>query len=485
MLDNVDSGSVDVVERFRAFVQNTFGIEHDESKLDILWEVLRERQRITGIASDPEYLEYLRHSSTEQEAVVRRITISETYFFRIPEQFAALENMVLPEIMKSPLKRTIRILSCGCASGEEPYTIAMLVADRENVFAGWSIEITGIDLNSAVLETARSGRYSQWSLRATPERSREKFFEQEGRHFRLNREIRQMVAFRQHNLYQAPLPAEFDVIFFRNVLIYLSPDAARRAIKHITTMIAPRGYLFLGSAETLRGISDSFEILHTNGAFYYQHSDRSEGALSHRAQYSAVPASRDVVIDADLNSSWFDDIHHSANRIRELLQQKHETAHLPNQPVPARAPAENSTRESHNQAGEELTLSVVLHLNQGDVNSAEQECQLLLEHGGMDASAHYLMALCREQRGDIDGAIQQDEIAAYLDPTFAMPQLHMGILACRHGNRATGRRSLEKCLELLRTEDVSRILLLGGGFYRQSLLTMCERELERCRKVRV
>ncbi len=288
-----------------------------------------------------------------------------------------------------------------------------------------------------------------------------------------------MVTFRQHNVYHAPLPSEFDVVFFRNVLIYFSLDAARRVIDNITTMLSPRGYLFLGSAETLRGISDAFHVLHTNGAFYYQRGaagERRPGAAPALVQFASPTLSYPA--ESDLDSSWFDDIQRSTSRIQQLRQQD------PGPVASATPLTDQSARQSHNQGREELTLSAVLHLNQGDVSSAEQECRRLLEYGSMDASAHYLMALCREQRGDIDGAIQQDEIAAYLDPTFAMPQLHMGMLGCRHGSPEAGRRRLEKSLELLRSEDVSRILLLGGGFHRQSLMTMCERELARCRRKR-
>jgi chemotaxis protein methyltransferase CheR len=177
------------------------------------------------------------------------------------------------------------------------------------------------------------------------------------------------------------------------------------------------------------------------------------------------------------NLAWFDDIHRSANRIQELAQRptsfKEATKTLP--------PLAPARLELGGEAdAEELTLAVVTQLNRGDTSGAQKACERLIESSNMDAGAHYLMALCREHRGDIGGAIEHDEIASYLDPTFSMPQLHKGMLACRQGDREMGRRSLEKSLELLRTEDSARILLLGGGFHRQSLIQLCRRELERC-----
>jgi chemotaxis protein methyltransferase CheR len=355
----------------------------------------------------------------------------------------------------------------------------MLVADRRMNFAGANVEITGIDLNPAALEAAQRGVYTPWSLRSTNDYFRREYFERRGNSFQLHDKIRGAVTFREHNLFQAPLQGEFDIIFFRNVLIYFSPATAARAIGHIEQMIAKGGYLFLGPAETLRGLSTAFEIAHTDGAFYYRHcggEPRPPQAetFGPAGIFASVAEGDEPFFESE--PQWFHNIHRSASRIQELAQR----------PTPISAPAtgvplRGAMPQANGEADpEELTLAVVAQLNGGDARAAERSCEQLLEYSNMDAGAHYLMALCREQRGDIDGAIEHDEIAAYLDPTFSMPQLHKGMLACRNGDFDGGRRSLEKSLELLRTEDSARILMLGGGFRRQSLLQLCARELEKC-----
>lgn len=466
------------VDQFRQFIYATFGIQHDDSKLDILRDVLQDRKLATEIASDGEYLDFLRHSLAEQEAVARRITVSETYFFRVPEQFEALLGTALPERIRSE-RGTVRVLCCGCSSGEEPYTIAMLAADRRMNLAGAEIEITGIDLNPTALEVAKRGVYTQWSLRSTNDYFRREYFERSGNSFRLRDRIRRAVTFRQHNLFQAPLQGQFDIIFFRNVLIYFSPETARRAIEHIEMMIAEGGYLFLGPAETLRGLSTEFEIAHTEGAFYYRRCGseprpQTTETFVPAGLFASVAEVEEPSFDSD--PQWFQNIHRSASRIQELAQRPS----FAGAPAAALPIVRTSAQANGERDPEDLTLAVVAQLNGGDASAAERSCEQLLEHSNMDAGAHYLMALCREQRGDIDGAIEHDEIAAYLDPTFSMPQLHKGMLACRNGDLDTGRRSLEKSIELLRTEDSARILLLGGGFHRQSLLQLCTRELEKC-----
>lgn len=472
------------VQRFREFVHATFGIQHDDSKMDILSDVLRDRQQQTGIRSEAEYVDFLEHSLSEQARVAGRITIPETYFFRVPEQFTALFNTVLPQWERIANRRSVRILSCGCASGEEAYTIAMLFEENADRFRDWKIEIVGVDLNPAVLEAALRATYSPWSLRSTNEYFQAKYFEQKGRTYQLRADIRKRVIFRQHNVFASVFPGEFDVVFFRNVLIYFSPETARRAIGNLEAAMSQRSYLFLGPAETLRGLSESFEVLHTDGAFYYQRcADTAHdcSATTLAAQAKSALLGMTPAESTPLESEWYDDIQRSADRIQHLLQSRRITpiaqtvADAGRTPTPGRKAIEFTPVDP-----EDLTLSVVLHLNQGDLLAAERQCETLLERSSMDAVAHYLMAQCREQRGDVAGAIARDEIAIYLDPTFAMPQLHKGMLSCRSGRLDIGRASLRQSLDLLRTEDSTRILLLGGGFHRQSLIAMCERELARC-----
>jgi chemotaxis protein methyltransferase CheR len=129
---------------------------------------------------------------------------------------------------------------------------------------------------------------------------------------------------------------------------------------------------------------------------------------------------------------------------------------------------------------EVLLLRATLLTHHGQLAEAERACQELHEVDELNAGAHYLLALCREGLGDTEGARHQDQIAAYLDPGFAMPRLHMGLLARRAGDRERAGRELAEALELLRREDGSRLLLFGGGFTREALAALCRAELLAC-----
>jgi chemotaxis protein methyltransferase CheR len=127
-----------------------------------------------------------------------------------------------------------------------------------------------------------------------------------------------------------------------------------------------------------------------------------------------------------------------------------------------------------------LLLRAVLLASRGEVEAAERVCARILERDELDAEAHYVTALCRERAGDRAGAARHDAYALYLDPAFAMPRLHLGLMARRAGDAPTARRELSRALVMLGAEDASRVLLLGGGFGRGALVELCRAELRAC-----
>ena len=269
------------VERFRSAVARRLGLQFDDGKLGFLAEVLRRRLE-RGVAAD--YLAGLEDnpSSEEISALARELTVGETYFFRNNEQFRALAEVVLPERMRADRQpRVLRLLSAGCASGEEAYSLAIVA--RESVHdPSWETQVRAVDLNPAALQKAGQARYSAWALRETPADVRQRWFRTEGRDATLVDAARAAVRFEQKNLIaeDADLwPADaYDVIFCRNVIMYFAPEPMRATITRMADSLAPGGFLFLGHAETLRGLSDDFHLRHTHETFYYQRKASGERA---------------------------------------------------------------------------------------------------------------------------------------------------------------------------------------------------------------
>jgi chemotaxis protein methyltransferase CheR len=134
----------------------------------------------------------------------------------------------------------------------------------------------------------------------------------------------------------------------------------------------------------------------------------------------------------------------------------------------------------HGGDADVLLLQAALLIHGGRLEAAETACRELLVHDDLNAGAHYVLALCREGAGDSRGAVEHDQVAIYLDPAFAMPHLHLGLLARRTGDREAARRELTQALMLLQREEASRLLLFGGGFSREALVALCRSELAAC-----
>jgi chemotaxis protein methyltransferase CheR len=267
--------SANEMERFRAVIGQQIGLRFDDAKLGFLSQVLQRRLREKGWGSDV-YLRELEYQPSDSElaALARELTVGETYFFRNNEQFRALAQVVLPDRMRArQVAKTLRLLSAGCSSGEEAYSMA-IVARETIVDPSWSISIRAVDLNPGVLERATRARYSTWALRETSIEMRTKWFREEGRDVLLDDSVRAMVRIEQANLANDGSDiwrsAAYDAIFCRNVLMYFEPQQMRAVIARIARSLAPHGYLFLGHAETLRGVSDRFHLCNTHETFYYK-----------------------------------------------------------------------------------------------------------------------------------------------------------------------------------------------------------------------
>ena len=290
------------LNRFRCAIVARTGLYFDEGRLTFLEEVLRRRVGHAA-TSTANYLLNLEQGPPRDEmaALAQDLTVNETYFFRHYDQFRAFAEAALPERMRMrDSTRTLSLLSAGCASGEEAYSLAIMT--RELVDPSWDVSIQAIDLNPAVLRKAARGRYSEWSLREAPPEVRRSWFRSDRRELVLADAVRSAVQFSIGNLASDDPalwpPATYDVIFCRNVLMYFSPEQMRAAIGRLAASLAPGGYLFLGHAETLRGISDDFHLCHTHRTFYYR---RRNTASPAQRQRTCEPAPQVVRARADVS----------------------------------------------------------------------------------------------------------------------------------------------------------------------------------------
>lgn len=479
------TAALEEVERFRALLERRVGLVFDDAKLALLREVLDRRCQVRGLAAES-YLASLVHDSRrELAALAEELTVGETYFFRNRDQFTALEQVAVPERLRARADmRQLRVLSAGCATGEEPFSLAIALRaalpDR-----GWTLMIRAVDLNPAALRRAARGRFGKWALREMPAAVERAWFTQDGTEYVLDESIRAAVRFEERNLVDDDaelwLVAEYDVIFCRNVLMYFAPETARAVVARIERSLADGGYLFLGHAETLRGLSSAFQLCHTHGTFYYQRRGVA-GPAPERTPPDAP------VVDAGAGS-WADVIQRAADRIRALSVAPSAPVTMDGVNADVGRAHELLREERYAEALEVLAgvpanasrdielLRAVLLVHSGRLVDAEQACHGILARDQLDAGAHYVLALCREGAGDLHGAADHDQTAVYLDGTFAMPHLHLGLIARRIGDLDAARSELRQAWLLLEREDAARVLLFGGGFQRDALIALCKAEL--------
>ncbi|MCB9988679.1 MAG: protein-glutamate O-methyltransferase CheR [Rhodospirillales bacterium] len=194
--------------------------------------------------------------------VVEAMTTNETSFFRDQRPFDTFKSVVLPYLLKTRAqRRTIRIWSAACSSGQEAYSLAMLLKEQESLIAGWRIEIVGTDISNEILDKARKGEFSQFEVqRGLPIQMLLKYFTQNGERWQINDNIKNMVRFNYFNLLDdTGSLGTFDVVFCRNVLIYFDEPIKKNVLGKISGQIQKDGFLFLGGAETVLGLDSAFK----------------------------------------------------------------------------------------------------------------------------------------------------------------------------------------------------------------------------------
>ncbi|MBJ6726041.1 CheR family methyltransferase [Geomesophilobacter sediminis] len=267
-------------EQLRDYIYNVCGIYFHSSKKYFLESRLARRMEATGTKTHAEYYQFVRSGvggSNELKKLLDEITTNETCFFRNPPQLAALENKFLPEIVGVKGKigfRKLRIWSAGSSSGEEAYTMAMILLEkRQALLKDWIIEIVGTDINETVLAQAKEGVYNSYSVRNTPEFYLKKYFKEEGAgKFVLAPEVKKLVTFNHLNLYddnKMLFMKSFDFIFCANVLIYFDTASKSKVVQHFYNNLQPYGYFFVGQSESLHGVNDKFKTVHFPGGFTY------------------------------------------------------------------------------------------------------------------------------------------------------------------------------------------------------------------------
>jgi chemotaxis protein methyltransferase CheR len=276
--------------RIRDLIYRASGIFQPDNKFYLLEHRCAKRVAATGVLSLCDYFRLLSSDprrEMEMRSLLNEITVGETSFFRNQFQLDAFRKSVLPQLIENNERlgnRHLRIWSAGCATGEEPYSLAMVMAEEsKGLLKGWTFDILAVDLNDERLEHAREAYYGEYALQNVTPYFLQKYFRERSGRQQVCNEIRSMVRFDRLNILddsRMVFQKGMDAIFCCNVLIYFGGESKRRVIQHFHNNLSLKGYLFLGHAESLFGINNDFRLNHFPGCVAYRKLSRKPSPTS-------------------------------------------------------------------------------------------------------------------------------------------------------------------------------------------------------------
>ena len=263
-------------DRIRELVREHTGISLSEAKRQLVYGRLSRRLRALKMSGFAEYIELLeRGEPAELEEFTNAVTTNLTSFFREPHHFEYLAREMLPKVTGNAAStRRLRLWCCAASTGEEPYSIAMVLREAQASLVGWDVKLLATDLDSAVLATGSTGEYGADRFQTMSQARLKKFFDESdgaAKRYRARDELRNLITFKQLNLmHEWPMRGPFDAIFCRNVIIYFDKATQRALFERMSTLQRPGDFLFLGHSESLYRVSEKYDLI---GKTIYRRND--------------------------------------------------------------------------------------------------------------------------------------------------------------------------------------------------------------------
>ncbi len=427
--------------RFAELIREITGNIVPAERHDFLEELAERRRRVLALPGVPAYLEALAAGEldSEWEPLVSLITIKESYFFRAPQQFEAIREHVLPRLLRARAgTRRLRVWSAACARGEEPATLAMLLAGERDL-AGWEWSVLATDLDAEAVELARRGIYSERAVAQVPPELLERWFARRGKLFELAPELRARIDYRPLNLAHPPydLPAaEYDLILLRNVLIYFRRPLQRWVVGQVAKALAKKGCLFLGASETLWQVQEELEAVDLKTCFCYRHWRTPRPKVE-----TAPPAAAEAPAAAERPRA-------APERPRPVLAARPAAVPPAETARPAK-PAAPSPPPSTNQSVQERLMAAARQLADNRVAEAAGAIAAVLAEEPAEPAAHALEGFLHDLSGRAEAAAASYRAALYLEPSLFQARLLLADCLLRLGHKDKAAHQFREVLATL------------------------------------
>jgi chemotaxis protein methyltransferase CheR len=457
--------AIDVAESeyqaVRDFIVRKTGLFFQENKREDLLTVLQDRlgvlQRFSGLGAYLAFLEREEDGGRELRGLVSRLTVGETYFFRNRGQFGALRDQILPDVIKRRRgkNKCLRIWSAGCSTGEEPYSLAILVRELLPDVADWKIHLLATDINEDALAAAREGLYRSWSFREVEEHYRQQYFTPEGESSRIRPEVQSMVTFRYLNLAEENYPAvatgtdALDLILCRNVMIYFPPGLCQEITRRFFTCLEDQGSLLVGHSEHSDLVFPGFSRSFNGRAIIYQKNGPNpvwEKGIAIRFRGSGSPPPG--IVSHDPPGARREGLQRPSGTEETVLFER--GVLLVGQMRPIEAITEFRRVLGVNPRNERALYSVAMLLaNTGNTAEAAACAERLIQTNPLHLEATYLLALLARETGGPAQELALLKKTVYLNPDFVLGHFQMGLHYLKTGNARLARRSLLNALRIV------------------------------------
>jgi chemotaxis protein methyltransferase CheR len=384
------------------------------------------------------------------EVLASHLTVGETYFFREKRSLEVFEMDIVPELIRTHSDKVIRIWSAGCATGEEPYSIAILLSKLMAGLEEWNVDILATDLNSKSLRKASAGIYGEWSFRGIPPLVRSAYFSAvEVNRWAVSPAIKKMVRFAQLNLMDTSFPppsnstSGFDVIFCRNVLMYFTPEGMRKVIQQLYHALASDGWLIVSPTEMSHRLFSDFATVDFGDVNMYRKSSarlpvlpsvvRGENWFGAQLAEQGLENSEPVVVPGD-----------------DISQESQgHPIHAENAEPPATSCARQVIGTLRSHVGEDAQAMLLLArdcANQGNLAVALVWCDKAIAADKMAARAYYLRAIILQEQGSLPEALVAFKQTVYAEPQFVLGHFFLGNLALTQGRLRESEKHFENVL---------------------------------------
>ncbi|MFV3074545.1 CheR family methyltransferase [Niveispirillum fermenti] len=458
---------------FSAFLAHRMGLHYPPERWGDLERAVTQMAAELGFADADACMRHFLSAQVERtqiETLASYLTIGETYFFREPASFDALATRVLPDLLeqrRAASHRHLRIWSAACSTGEEAYSMAILLHRLIPDIQHWNITLLATDINPRSLRKAIDGRYGEWSFRGIDPEIRRAYFTLRDGRWEIAPQIRRMVTFAYHNLAEDQYPAvhnntnAMDIIFCRNVLMYFSAERARRVSAALQHSLVEGGWLVAAAVE---GSSELFAPLVNSGA---------PGATIYRKQpaftlpmvspppHPPTPLASSPLLPEPPDPGLPPPSHQVAGEQGQALLD--EATRLYQKGENAGAIALLLADPALADDARAQTLLARLYANEGQLDLAADWCRRALLIDRLSAERHYLLAMIRQECGDARGATESLKRALFLDPDFILAHVALAGLAKAEGKPSEARRCYRNALALLRECNSDDTLPEGDG----------------------